>query len=181
MPPCWYHARVRLIAPVGHTDRLRAKLSDAPAEVTIGTAYPGLLSRSIRVASTLRIFRIAGAIEGLPGRVCDAAVDCAETGGTVRDNGATVVRVLLSCHVRLVASQSANLDCDIARAIPGAGATNAVNPTCRYAAPIIDGTPFPQDRGAEFGENTVKASNLRMRQRGFSYSRGEESQQRHGR
>ncbi|WP_280243775.1 ATP phosphoribosyltransferase [Nocardia abscessus] len=131
-PLCWYHARICVLAPAAKADFFRSPPGSERQAWTIATPYPAITVRGLSPFADVELRQVAGAVEAYPGRLTDLAVDCVETGATVRANGLTVVRELLRCDVRLVRARDADIENEVARHIIAAAEACAVDSSCAY-------------------------------------------------
>ncbi|MGY1945581.1 ATP phosphoribosyltransferase [Nocardia asiatica] len=132
-PLCWYHARICVLAPADMACPFSSPPRSRNQAWTVATPYPAIAARGLSSFAAVEVRQVAGAVEAYPGRVTDLAIDCVETGATIRANGLTVVRELLRCDVRLVRGRDADTDTEVARRIIAAVEDCAVHSSCTYS------------------------------------------------
>lgn len=93
----WCDTRISLIARAERA----ATVLEQPA-LACATEFPTIAKRYLDetgLASKTSLMAVSGSTETFVGSLCDIAIECVETGATLRDNGLAEVRTVLECHV----------------------------------------------------------------------------------
>ena len=97
----WCVTNIVVAVPVGRP----APTSNAC--MTIATCYPNITRNHFRSQGRpFRVLSVTGATEALVPEICDAIVDCVETGKSLQENRLQIAEVLMRSSVRLYAHQS---------------------------------------------------------------------------
>ena len=110
----WCNTRISLLAPPTH------KVLDAAKKITCVTEFPNIASRFFesRGIQDYAIEHVAGSCEGFVPSIYDCAVDCVETGGTIRRHDLEEEVVILRSRAVLV-TKSDKLSVKLKRTLEG--------------------------------------------------------------
>lgn len=126
----WYRARLCVVGPVGQDswDVLHRKSGC----LRVATEYPNVTHRYFdRLGVAAKVIAVSGSAEALVPGVADVAVDCVESGRTLKANGLSIIESIMDCDVHLVANahsfDSGSVDDAITRLLDSTSALLSFN------------------------------------------------------
>jgi ATP phosphoribosyltransferase len=120
MPLCWYHASIALIGQdlaIAERDELEG-FAESQVHGKVSTEYPNIAARYLsQTGKDLDVMTVTGSAEAFVPGLADFAIDCVETGQTLRENGLVVMDTIMNCDVHLIASTQAYVAGELERQI----------------------------------------------------------------